>query len=299
MSAHPLPPVDDSQPEVQRSRSGEFKRLVGRESASDLSDLSQCSVEDIIAIKQIPQSLVEEVRETEARRRAGVFDPEKEYADAMVHFQQCAFDPRLRGVKSARWESGRVSSSKGTGSKGAFANQAASDFDRLFDGQTSSVAGLHVVHAEKCDGPRPRTPWWILNERVYHEFLRRLVDEKSHSEIEFLQGKELLKAAGLDHAILSSFYFLRKEDDEIFQDFGALFRTEAGKQRVTSSAAAVKMRRTRLVKEGNAIFGPGARPAEGPERQEHLAFWADIRQRPPLERESPVNIVVLLLSTTY
>lgn len=272
-------------PSVQRRppKPRAFAGLVGRASADDLSN---CTVEEIIKIKNIPPSVVQEVREAEANARAGVFDFDKAYADAMVHFQQYAFDPGLRGVKSHHWEGtpgGHVSSSKSTGTKGALADQETADeFDRLFDGHTSAETGIAVFVAPiaSCPGPRLRTPWWIANEKVFHEFLLELVNQKSDAEDVFLRGKKLIQAAGLDFIILYEFYFLRKEDEQIFASHKGEFAKESGKQRATSSAAAVKMRRTRLVKEGVEMFGRGIRPVAGPEHAEHLAHWAEIRLAP-------------------
>ena len=120
-------------------------------------------------------------------------------------------------------------------------------------------------------GPRLRTPWWIANEKVFHEFLYELVNQKSDAEDVFLRGKKLIQAAGLDFIILYEFYFLRKEDEQIFASHKGEFAKESGKQRATSSAAAVKMRRTRLVKEGVEMFGRGIRPVAGPEHAERGA----------------------------
>jgi hypothetical protein len=131
-----------------QANSRAFTRLVGRETSTAFAD---CTADQLIAIHQIPSSVVREVRKTIKRREAGIVDYEKDYASAAVQFQEYAFDPHLRGVKNRTWErtplGRRVSSSRTTGSKGAYAdrnNDGATTLDHVFDGHTSAETGLHV-----------------------------------------------------------------------------------------------------------------------------------------------------------
>ncbi len=62
--------------------------------------------------------------------------------------------------------------------------------------------------------------------------------KRSNVEDVFLEGKALVDAAGLDYVILYEFYFLRKEDGEIFEDHIAKFASETGRQRSLRSLLA-------------------------------------------------------------
>ena len=96
------------------------------------------------------------------------------------------------------------------------------------------------------------------------DLLLRLANKKIKPGDRFEEGKDRcpapndrLKQAGLDYQILYEFYMLRREDQEIFAKYEQEFKDEKAqkkRQRITSSAGAVKKRRETLVKALNVLY---------------------------------------------
>jgi hypothetical protein len=244
--------VRDKPLQRKKPRQRAFTGLVGRDSPDDFSARS------------------------EPAARLPPFDPERDYADALVRFQEYAFDPGLRGIDpKTAYDGDGKSSSKPKGPTSASGDP---------DGNDKRVpAGLSVITI-KAETPRQRIPWWIRDETVFNEFLLSLInDAVAENEVHILTGRELRDAAGLDYKILYEFYFAAQEDEQIFERHKEDFKKETGRQRRTSSIAAVKKRRQRLIEQGQEMYGSEARPVEGTEHKEHRARWASIRLGPDIK----------------
>jgi hypothetical protein len=226
----------------------------------------------------------------EPSTQAGVSSAEIEQADALIRFQQYQFDPALRGANphfeltNPRFDGRKSSKGKHKVSHGVDAEGRSNDERRetLFGG-LSAGTGFKVwvpIMDPSAHGPRKRTPWWILNAHVFQTFLRSIVDNDDEEHI--LKGQDLYEAAGLDYTILVDFYFKRRTDKEIYFDHIKEFKSGKGRQRGISSVTSVRKRRFDLVAAGNQEYGRAARPAQGPEHDEHLELWADIRQGPSI-----------------
>lgn len=125
-------------------------------------------------------------------------------------------------------------------------------------------------------GQRSDTPWWFCDNHCAHDFMNRLIN-RGGLKLDYrfttgrhLQGAELRNALrdNLDYQMVYFYYFLRWEDPQIFERFDQAFKDEKGRQRVTSSPDAVKMRRRRLINAGYVLYGlmpPGTEYDEGEE----------------------------------
>lgn len=258
-----------------------FVGLVGRESLADLS------VSEVIKIQQIPRTVADAARATEERRQAGLVD---DPVVAIPQFQSVAFDPDLRGADPRAHEGGH--SSKGRVNTASRGGQVPGSLDEDFVPFAQIVANNDAAgfRIEKIDdhaesSARFRTPWWIIEESTWNEFLRELARDRGVESPDDLTGGELLDAAGLDATILREHYFFWWEDSDIYENHAVEFLHEHRdpKRKWTKSGAAVKKRRQRLVARGNKMFGNKARPVEGPEHQAHLARWASIRRLPDIK----------------
>lgn len=130
-------------------------------------------------------------------------------------------------------------------------------------------AGFSVLTIRGSDC-RPRTdcPDWILNGGIL-VFIGHRLGSKFRA---CLEAKKFPPQAALDYAILTDYYRYRLTDAAIFHQYKASLRLEAmGKGRWTSSPNAVKNRRFRLVREGNALFGDRANILETQELLEKTA----------------------------
>jgi len=253
-----------------------FIGLVGR-NTSDPADLS---LQDLIAINQIPRSLILEAEAIEQRRQSGVFDPAEEFKDESYRFQKTAFDPKLRGTDPRSFENGNGNWVKLKAGGGTNLNPITKTF-----AENGGPGGFQIEGPEDWRQPRSRAPWWLLEDALRDQFLRSLIEETPDDPQ--LKGKALRAAGGLDWIILEEFYFDRVEDQAIFETYKEFFRHEHDgkpRKRWTSSANAVKLRRRALVRRGDELFGSSSRPLEGTEHQEHLARWAPIRALPDLKK---------------
>jgi hypothetical protein len=252
-----------------------FCGLAGRNTAEDLSGLT---VAQIIAMEQIPQSLVEEVRKTEERRLAGLPDPEAGAEEVGQRFQDYAFskNSQLRKTYDSEFELVKIGNGDGT------LNQITKVFGD--DREGHSVQNIPGYRGFKF---RRGTPWWLRNESAFNEFLRLLISEQvgfdRSGDLGKICGRELQKLAGLDCAILRDFYCFRAEDTKIFEQYETDFRSEhleesSEQSRWTSSPEAVKMRRIRLIERGDDLFeNDSRRPA-----RRHYPM-ATIRRMKPLK----------------
>lgn len=241
------------------------------------------SAEDIIKREQISPAVVKEVRDIEARRAASDRDFEEDFSNVQARFQEYSNDPALNGASPMHdLSNGRSRRTQKGAGHGVDANGDLLDVhETVFNGLSRGTGMSVIVPVVDCaaHGPRRRSPWWLLNENVFENFLRSLIDSDPEC---ILKGKELAEAAGLDRLILVEFYIRRKEDREIYFDHVEEFKREEGRKRHTSSGSAVQTRRRRLVEDGNRQFGQGVRPAEGSEHHEHLAMWAPIKNGPSM-----------------
>ena len=210
------------------------------------------------------------------------FDPEKDYADAIVRFQEYAFDPALKGADPNADEHGNMRIVRKP--NGASSRVGDPDEQGNLGKILAKTTGHHVTTVRQEPGKRTRIPWWISSGKAFEEFLLRLINEDvPEDEYKVLKPRELRDAAGLDFNILYEFYIGGREDYEIFDTHVEEFKREAGRQRITSSVAAVTKRRQRSVEKGSQMFGKEARPVEGPEHREHRAHWATIRLGPAMK----------------
>jgi hypothetical protein len=184
-------------------------------------------------------------REDQVTSAGRSYAPDRDEQDTALRFQERQFDKSLRGSKKPFGTSHihrRGNRTKeGDESTELLLKNFAQSLPRRFSVQT-------VTNYESS---RHDFPDWVKSDLV--SFIINRLDTRERNDL--LRRKVPLWAA-LDHAILVEYYLLYTPDEEILDKYRFCLQSEAaGKKRWTSSVNALKNRRLRLVKEGNAMFG--------------------------------------------
>lgn len=255
-------------PETLNDNGARFDCVITNAAGSVISDAAMLLVkrapektasEHAMAFLQTRNSIIKQIKSKERKMKKGIYDFEKEKAaeDKEARFDPYPFYRKLRPAIDLIYRGGETADELGRDDP----DDDSSTFAAL------AGSGYRVRRLDKRDpvgnGHRDDTPAWLLDERCLPILLVRLALKKMKLGARMIEGKGVIPplqyrvtAAGLDYQILYWYYRLRHEDSEIFERFEDEFREEKGKQRITSSAEAVKKRRERLVKAGNAIFPP-------------------------------------------
>lgn len=235
-------------------------------------DLSKCSPEDVAKFLSTPKRVFEEINDA----ISGKFtdqdvrfdDPEHPVAGVNPVAYTRGDDWQQDVVETGSAATTNAPRSRHTGSKpwtsdGGGDTTPVTPVDELLNGLSSNNPGFEFfpIPREVCR-QRKDAPWWIVDEQKFNDFI-------------ISQGK----SKALDRAILYDYYMLGSQDEVIFSTYKAFFAKETGRQRRTgtSSAGAVKKRRQRLVKAGNAFHGaeppkPISQPLKSPGPGKQRAF---------------------------
>jgi hypothetical protein len=183
-----------------------------------------------------------------------VFDADNDEKDIVVRFQNHQFDRSLRRSTTPLGTSHVQRQGRPTGegdeSTELLLNKVAQSLPKRFRVQT----------ATNYEGPRPETPDWLKTRDLISFIINRLNEEERHN----LLHHKIARWAAVDYVILVEYYLRYTTDEEIFEKYNSHLQAEAeGKRRWTSSVNALKNRRLRLVKEGDAMFGKKWSPLKG------------------------------------
>jgi hypothetical protein len=175
-----------------------------------------------------------------------VFDSDTDEQDRGVRFQKYQFDKSLRRSKRPVG-TGHIHrqgnpTNEGDESTELLLNKIAQSLPKRFNVQTATNYESH----------RPESPAWVKAKDLLVTFIKSWLGTRECQDLE--QEKVPLWAA-LDYVILTEYYLQYSTDEDIYEKYEHRLREEAGgKKRWTSSVNALKNRRLRLVKEGNAMF---------------------------------------------
>jgi hypothetical protein len=175
------------------------------------------------------------VREEQLAAIGRVFDFETDEQDKEVRFQDCQFD-------------------KGLSRQGNSTNQEDESTKPLFNTIAQSLPKrFNVQTVTNYQGPRPDCPAWVKAQNLLVTFIKSRLGTR---ECQDLPKQKVPLWAALDYVILSEYYLHYRTDEDIYEEYEHRLREEAaGKKRWTSSVNALKNRRFRLVKQGDAMFG--------------------------------------------